>query len=232
MVAMLKGMGGKMGEAGGGRQFSLLDKEKLAKEAEAMGPGVTLIDAEPLATETGEGYRARFAFADINQLRLNQNPGERAPNEGGAAGGPPAGDKEEPLAFVFQGGDQPLLTIRPPRGEEPAGAASAAEPEAEAEDPADAQAAMMMMAQMFDGLRVAIYIEVEGEIVETNASYRDGSRVTLMEMDFSKLLADPARLRAFVEQEPDSLEEAKALMKDVPGVKVDPNQEIRIRFAG
>lgn len=231
MVAMMKSMAAGMG---GGAPAPLLDEAKLQESAAGMGSGVTLLDAEPITTETGEGYRARFAFADINQLRLDQNPGGRAPDAGDTTDGPAAADKEEPVTFLFQAGDEPLLVIRPPREE-----ATEQSPKAEdsgnapagLDDPG-AQMAMMMMSQFFDGLRVAVYVVPEGEIIETNATHREGSRITLMEMDFGKLLKDPDRFQAFVQQEPDSLEEAKSLMKDLPGVKIDLNPEVQIRFRG
>jgi len=241
LVAMMQNMGASMGATGETESgFSLLDRDELEKDAQAMGDGVTLISAEALSTDTGEGYLARFAFEDINALRLNQNPGDRAPSEGGQGDGPEVGSKNETLIFSFTPGDEPVLIIQPPV-EDTSGTADAKEttgkagPEAAdaastADEAAQAQA-MMMMQQMFDGLRVAIHLEVEGEIIETNATHRDGSRVTLMEMDFSKLLQDPERFQAFVKSDPDSLEGAKELMKDLPGAKVDLNDEIKIRFA-
>jgi len=228
LVAMLKGMATMGGEA----PPELLDEAKLQASAAAMGPGVSLLSAEPFATASGEGYRARFAFTDINQLRLDQNPAARAPDMGDEPDGPAAADKEEPLTFELAGGDQPLLIIRPPREEQSADAEKdeARQTTAESLDDPAAQMAMMMMSQFLDGLRVAVYVVVDGEIIETNATHHEGSRITLMEMDFGKLLQDPARFQAFARQEPESLEAAKALMKDLPGIKIDLNPEVQIRF--
>jgi len=240
LVSMMKSMGASLGASEEGESdFSLLDREELEQDAQAMGPGVTLVSAEAVSTDKGEGYLARFAFEDINTLRLNQNPGDRAPSEGGTGDGPEAGKKKEPVSFSFTPGDEPLLVIRPPAEEKASEGIDAkkmsdkagTEETGDAADEAAQAQAMMMMQQMFDGLRVAIHLEVEGEIVETNATYRDGSRVTLMEMDFSKLIQDPERFQAFVKSDPDSLEDSKELMKDLPGAKVDLNEEIVIRFA-
>lgn len=245
LVEMMKNMGNSLAaieekEPGAEPEpeFSLLDREELEEDAKAMGAGVTLVSAEPLSTDSGEGYLARFAFEDINKLRLNQNPGDRAPAEGDPADGPEAGKKKEPLSFQFTPGDEPVLVIRAPAGDT-SDAAGAGEGTDEADtDAADAEEgeegvaeAMAMMQQMLDGLRVAIHIEVEGEILETNATHREGSRVILMEMDFSKLLQDPERFQAFVKSDPEGMQDAKALMKDLPGAKVDLNEEIEIRFA-
>ena len=55
---------------------------------------------------------------------------------------------------------------------------------------------MMMMQQMFKDMKISLAVEVAGRIVETNAEYRDGSRVTLMEMDFNKVLAEPGEVQS------------------------------------
>ena len=89
---------------------------------------------------------------------------------------------------------------------------------------------MGMMSQMFKGMRIAIAIEVEGAIVETNATHRKGSRVTLMEMDFDKLLENQEKFKLFAESKPETFEETKALMKDLPGIKVEMNPEVQIKF--
>jgi hypothetical protein len=80
------------------------------------------------------------------------------------------------------------------------------------------------------GLRVKIAIVVDGEIIETNAEHRDGSTVTLMEMDFAGLLADEARFQKFATARPENMEAAKELMKGMPGVKVESADEVTIRF--
>ena len=92
-----------------------------------------------------------------------------------------------------------------------------------------------MMAQMmkvFEGMRIAFSVEVEGTILETNAMHREGSRVTLIDIDFGKLIEMPERFKKIGQAQPKTLEEAKLLMKDIPGIKVDFNDEIIITFKG
>jgi hypothetical protein len=40
----------------------------------------------------------------------------------------------------------------------------------------------------------------------------------------------PEKLMEFSQLEPDSVEDAKAFMKDIPGFKVDMNKELTIKF--
>ena len=83
-----------------------------------------------------------------------------------------------------------------------------------------------MMKKLFDGLKVAIDVDVLGTIVKTNSPYVQGSRVTLLEMDFSQLLANEQLLSQI--GEPGSIEEAKQMLKDVKGFKVNLDREVTI----
>jgi len=239
LASMLEGMGKSMGgQSGGGSPSALIDNKKLAKQAADMGPGVTLLGAQPLQTDKATGYVARFAFTDIRKISINSNPGDRAPSQDGAQGGtdsgPPEGEKNEPIRFSFTPGNEPVLVIRSPAQDNPEASGKGKGEDTPAktdENPADSQMAMAMMSQMFDGLRIAIAVQPETEILETNATYRDGSRVTVMEIDFGKLLADPARFKSFAASAPKGVAEAKELLKDMPGIKVDLNPEISIRMA-
>jgi hypothetical protein len=49
-------------------------------------------------------------------------------------------------------------------------------------------------------------------------------------MDFGKLLEKPELFLQLSESQLKSLEESKALMQQIPGIKVDLHDEIRIRF--
>ena len=85
-----------------------------------------------------------------------------------------------------------------------------------------------MMKKLFDGLKVAIDVDVLGTIVKTNSPYVQGSNVTLLEMDFSQLLANDQLLAQI--GEPGSIEEAKQMLKNVKGFKVNLDREVTIEF--
>lgn len=235
-VAMLGEMSAAMGDEGdaGSVEARLVDEAKLRERARSMGEGVALLAAEPISTEAGAGYRARFAFEDINALRIDQNPGDKAP--GASAGAVPGPEpKRELVTFDFRPGPTPELVIHAPRGggmDEGDGAGENT-PGAEPTDPdsPEGQMATQMMRKLFDGLRVALALEVEGRIVESNATHRTDSRVTLMDLDFGRLLRDAKRLESFAARQPESIAEAKDLMRAIPGMKLELEPEVRIRFA-
>jgi hypothetical protein len=210
--------------------FKLFDEAKLKQEAGAKGEGVTYVSGKAISTDTFEGYRAVFAFADINKLKLNQNPSDSVPSDPGVSS---SEKKEEYVTFHFTKGAPATLMVKLPE-EKPVKKDDAAKP-AETPEPsaAEQQEAEMMLAQMktmFKGMKIAMAIEVQGAVVQTNATHREGSRITLMELDFGKLLEMPEKLTQFSQLQPESLEDAKKFMKDLPGIKAEMNKEVTIKF--
>lgn len=226
MTAGFGDLGGEKKEAKPAKAFDLLDETKLKETAGKMGEGVTFVSAKKIETETGSGFVATYAFKDINKLQVDQNPGDAMPTPGGkkgAAGGP-GGGKTEPVTFKFTKGSPAELIVTMPSPDLKA-AAKKKEEAAGMED-----MAMQMMQQMFKDMKVSMAVEVAGTIKATNAEYTTGSRVTLMEMDFNKLLANPEKFKKMAKENPQSLQETKALIKGIDGVKVETAPEVKIKF--
>ena len=224
MGAMASKFGMKEKDGSLEKGFQFFDMDKLKKRAANMGKGVTLDSAEKLAIGDKEGYQVVYKFSNINNLKINQNPGDRVPS--GSAGGAGAQSKEkENIEFQFTKGRTAVLTIKMPSHEfkkKPKKKSPVQEQEL--------QQAMAMMSQFMKGMKVSVAVEVEGTIVDTNAALKEGSKITLMEMDFDKLLANQDVFKKFIGASPESLEEAKKMMKDIPGIKIEPNQEVTIKF--
>ncbi len=203
--------------------FEVMDEAKLKAAAEGMGEGVTFVSAKKIDNETGSGFTAVYAFTDISKVKLDQNPGESMPAPDGmkAMAGPK--QKTEPVTFKFTKGSPAELILKMPQPE--------LKKEPKKDQPAGAdEMAMGMMQQMMKDMKVKMSVEVAGKITETNAEYRDASRVTLMEMDFNKLLADPEKFKKLAKENPKTLQESKALMKGIDGIKVETAPEVKIKF--
>ena len=236
MVTQMKDMQAQFGAAAGAggnakdEPFNLLNESDLKKQAATMGEGVTFESAQKLSTQTGEGFKAIFAFKDINKLKLDQSPSSAAPKMGPMT---PQAGKQELVSFQMKPGKPAELTVTMPphkldadaKSEKDKGAKDAA-PNDEKPDPG----MLNMMKDMLKGMRMAIAVEVEGAIASTDASYRDGAKVTLMEIDFGKLTADPKVLESLATKKPASVEDAKQLLKSVPGIKVETNPKVSIKF--
>jgi len=228
MGAQLSALGAMQEEQSGqGGKSQLFDRTELEKRAHQMGPGVTLASVEPLTVGERQGYHAIFSFTDISKVRLNQNPGDHAPAGGGMQG---EGPVEELMTFEFHPGSPAELVIHSGMkgNAEGTSAQGGAMP---AGDDANAEMALGMMREMFKEMRIAIAVEVEGQIIDTNATHRDGSRITLTEMDFGKLLENPERFKKFAQANPQTLEESKKLLKGLEGFKIEFEPNVRVRFS-
>lgn len=218
MEQMMGALGPGQKKEGAGAVPDLYDEAKLKAAASKMGEGVTFVSAERIDGEQGKGFKAIYAFTDINKLKLDQNPGEALAGNGGPK---PHGDKKEPILFQFDKGSPAQLTLKMPAPD-----FKPKEPQPEGME----DMAMQMMKQMFKDMHISLAVEVEGTISETNAEYRDGSRVTLMDMDFNKVMADPEKFKALAKANPQSLQEAKTLIKGLDGVKIETAPEVKIQF--
>ena len=176
----------------GGKPLDIFDEAKLKQAASQMGAGVTFVSGQKLSSDAGEGFVATYAFTDINQLKLDQNPIEAMP---GPTGQPGPNQKKEPIVFHFTKGSPAELSITMPP------------PEFKPKPPQPAGAedmAMLVMQKMLKDLKITFALEVPGTIGETNAEYHEGSRVTFMEVDFNKVLDDPAKFKALATANPQS----------------------------
>jgi hypothetical protein len=69
-----------------------------------------------------------------------------------------------------------------------------------------------------------------GDIVTTNATYRTGKQITLIDMDFGKLINDMPLLKKINEAQPQSVEEIKTMVKGIEGLKLEFNNPVTIDF--
>jgi hypothetical protein len=220
-LAMLQTMAASA-EKGADAPPQVFGEEQARKAAAEMG--VRFVGGEPIKTAEMEGFRARFEFDDIRklQMKMNQDPTT-------AMGGAPGAPREPPFGFGFERhGSSSLLTItmpeqQPGTGPLPMGGipgmagGSAGDPQAN-------QQALAMMKTMMQGLFVDITLVVDGPIVKTNAAHVEGSRVTLLQLDFDKLLND-----ATAWQKLQSASDLKAL-ESMTGLKVVTDRIVTIQF--
>jgi hypothetical protein len=240
-TAALKGMMPGAEKQGGG---PVINREELERTAARMGKGVRLLSAEKATGDPGfEGTKAIFAFDDINQIQISQDPNIHPTAQSPRGGDPgmsgstsgrlstePTAD--DPVKFKFtRGATSSTLTInyidKPPSGSvqpNPAGGG----------DMPDLTNPMIMnmLKTMFQGFKINIGLEVIGNIVKTNAEYVSGPRITLLEMDIAELLSDEAKLKALQGKlGPDaSLSAVKPYLKDIKGIKIDgPSISVEFR---
>jgi len=192
-------------------------KKKREAAAAAFGPGVTFVSEET----TPDGLKSAFAFKDIRTIKVEICPGPGGEKEPGQA-------SEPPLTFRFaRQGAKSTLTVVQPQPPKP-------EPSAETPEGMPDMAAGMwtMMKGMLKGLKLKTVVEVGGAVTRTNSRYAQGPVVTLLEMDFDQIAADDANFKRFTKAGDDPATLDPKLLQGIKGVKVNPDPEVVIEFAG
>jgi hypothetical protein len=201
----------------------------LKGKAADLGPGVTFVSAEKIDTKTAAGVRVTYAFKDVNQLAVNPKPAAAMGTAGAGA------SSQDALKFRFNRmpNGNAVLTVVFARPNPEAAKEQAATPPPPA-SPEESSQQIAMMKQMFKGLHMGMAVEVEGKVVKTNSPYVEGSKVTLMDIDFDPLLSDEEGFKALgAKMETAMGDDRKTIeaLKGIKGLKIVTDPEISIEFA-
>ena len=214
-MAALKGMLA-MGGAQTKESASVLNEADFKRAGERMG--VRPVSLTPMKQGGFEGAKAIYAFDDITKIRLDQDPQMAGSSTGTFAS---ASTTRNPITFGLtrRSGSSVLTISVDERAAEAATARAQDAPSLETIDPA----MMQMIKTMFNGFRILVDLEVDGQIVKTNADYVDGSRITLLEVDMAGVFQDEAKLKALQSKvKPGvSIAELRPFLKDIQGVKIN-----------
>lgn len=196
---------------------SPFDEAAMEERAAALGEGVRVASFEPRE----DGYAVTFEVDDVRQLRYAT---PEALGEG--SGDTPDGID---LSFRFDEGDPSTLRVLVPKPEPDD---DKAEPAADAPEPDPQEQARMlaMMRSFFADARVTVAVEVEGEIEETNASYVDGSRVTVFDLPFVAVFDVMEANPEMMGSEPPEPEAMLDELRAVEGVRLEAPGTVRVRF--
>lgn len=219
------------------KKDQLAEQEKEARaKLSTMGEGVSLVSVTSIQRGDFEGYRALYQFRDINKLNLPSDP---TPGSKGAGSG-------KATTYRFTRGEHSVLVVtngsadtkdgKPGKTDSPA--AEESHPVAEEPRPAagessqaEQEAAMQMLKQMFGGMRISEKLIVEGTIIESNALFRSGSEITVVDVDFGQLLStNPEELMKLQSVPQDDKQKLLMTMSKIQGFKIDMNDELRVVF--
>jgi hypothetical protein len=210
----------QLAAASGGGDANPLSEQQARDAAPSLGQGVTFVSSVPIDSAEGVGREIVYAFSDVTTLKLDQSP---SPPGGPAAG--PDGAERRVVSFDLTrlANGNSRLTIRMPQLPAlPGGTAASPLP-----SPASPEQ-FAVVRQMLAGARVEMSIEPAGKLVHTSSPYVAGQRVTLLEMDVDALLAATSVTDRL--QHAHTPEEMKAILKSVPGLKVNLDPELTIEF--
>lgn len=217
--AMLEGMSA---QGGGEDPLAKMTDEKLTTAyAKKLGEGVEVEKAGKVEKNGKKGVEVVYKFKDINKVSFTMG-GSMV--EATKAMAPEGADvktpDQKPVTFKYADG---VLTLANPQNK------PAAKPEGAEKAPEIDPAQLEMAKGMFKDMRMSFKLEVADGIAETNATHVEGNNVTLMDIEFAKLVEDPAKLKKMMELNDEGPAAAAALFKDTPGVKVETKEEFTVK---
>ncbi|MFZ1730303.1 MAG: hypothetical protein WBQ23_14415 [Bacteroidota bacterium] len=211
------------------KPFELFSDEEIRGNGEKLGTNVRYVSHGMIDEDDVEGYSATYAFDDINTVKVNQNPGASMPDMPGTESTDETDDAL--VLFSFTPGSSAKLVIRPPKMKEgePDQADEVESPETDQQQE-EGEGGMEQMKDFFRDMRILVQVAVDGTITNTNASFVDGSVVTIMDVNFNSFLDDPELLKELQKIETKGPAAAKELFQSVPGIRVELEEEITVNF--
>jgi len=205
-------------------QFSIVEEDEIKANAKGYGESVEYVSHELISNENWEGYNVVYSFNDITKVKITPDPDSKI-----AIGdeGSEASSEEDYYFFRFTKGDISELTIDRPNIEL---TSETSEENATDESEQNEEDTGEEFLKMMSGMRISVGIEVEGKIVNTNASYVDGSNVTLVDFNFGEMMKNKEAFNEFKSKEPKNIEEMKEYLEKFPGMKLEVEKPVSIKF--
>jgi len=206
---------------GRGQTIDFVSEEQARKMAATLGPGVSYVSSEAINTPLGEGRNSKYAFADINTLRISSQPEV------------PGGISVKTQAFSTNSNTITCSFARDPNGNAilkinlPELNLQGALGNANTGDAGITQQLAMVRA-LLAGARILIGVEPAGQLVKTTSPFVDGTRVTLLDVNLDQVLANEALIAQV--QAAKTPEEIKTALTGVPGLRIALEREVTIEF--
>jgi len=194
---------------GRGQSVDPASEQQARDLVTSIGPGVTYVTSTPVTSPIGQGREATYAFTDVSQLRISTQPAA-PPGVSLRAQGLSTDAETITLSITHEANGNAVLHINVP------------EPnfvEALGKPGATGQIAM---------IKSLLAVEPAGPVVRTSSPYVEGQRVTLLEIDLDEALKDETLLPRL--QAAATTDAAKAVIKGVPGIKINLDREITVEF--
>lgn len=224
-VNMMKEFAQAFQDSASTEEFSFFKEDEIIADAKDYGEEVKYVSHELISDNNWEGFEVVYSFNDITKIKIQPDPGSKVGM--GDEEGESTADKEY-YFFKFKKGDVSELIIdRPPielnsESEENKDTANTSEQN-------DEEMGEEFL-KMMEGMKINIAVQVDGNIASTNASYVDGSNITLFQMDFSEMMKDKESFEEFKNKEPKNIEEMKEFLEKFPGMKIEIEKPISVKF--
>lgn len=201
-----------------GEEPRIMSDAELIARGSQLGEGVRFVSSEKLEQPGFQGVKAVYEFDDIRKIRMQMSPSDD-----------PAQTASEPITFAFTPAKDGVAHLSIHIPSDPTKTDSAAPSDSSAKPTPEE---IEQMSAIFGGLRISAKLVTDGEIVNTNSPYKEGSTVTLLEMDFDQLLSDIDKLTEVVSLgQPKDLADLTERLRGIPGIKINPTDTVTVDFS-
>ncbi len=199
--------------------------ELARKNVDAFGEGVRLVSVTPVKSKTLAGSKAIYGFDDINKITVSKDPLGRTAS--GFLRG--SGNDEDRITFSFKKDPSPQLVVTMYPKEWLAFEDKDAGKRHDTDDDKFDRLEPDTKELMRSG-KLSVILELMGNIEKTNATYRSGSHVTLIDVSFATFVDDEGLTKKFMKNPPRSIKEYKEAIRGVEGFKLELNNPLVIDF--
>lgn len=235
-TSMMRSFSEGFGDEEEKEEFSLFDKIKLTEAADEFGEGVEFVSGKEVDDKEWEGYKAVYSFDDVSKIRISADQEDKV--DTGMSASPDEDEnveEEEFYYFSFKKGKTPQLVINRSDFENEETKDSEMEEEAMEGENGDLDGGGMdmmtsEMAGMFKGMRFSMKLEVNGKVRKTNATYRDKSTITLLDMDFAEMMKNEDAFSKLTSKKPESTAELQAFAEKFDGFMIELEQPVTVDF--
>jgi hypothetical protein len=224
MRGMISGIARDLGNQPEAKSNDPFSEEQARQKAAKLGQGVVFLSSEKIKTSEMEGIKATYTFSDITKVKISEKPA--TPEMGVSDATATTSDPEIQFRFAKQGANSVLTIVVPQKDIASAASKSREITETQGEPPAEQIA---MFTKLLKGLRITRELEVDGTVVNSNATYTSGSRITLVDVEFDELVAGGFKVSEL--SKITSLEDARKALQTTKGIKLELSPEVRIEFA-
>ena len=221
VVKMLHEFAGTFGDSTEANSFKIFDGNELKQKASGYGTGVEYVSGEEIIKDDQQGFRVVYSFKDLNNISLSPDPENQISLGEDVEKTEPDSDQ---FRFKFIPGDTPKVIISAKINEPKPGSGEMESQDSEI-TPEDST-----FLEMMKGMKINMNVIFNGEIVSTNSSYKGKNKITLLGIDFGKIISNPEAFKKLNQKNPENFVEFKEIVKDIPGIKLETNYPVSVTF--
>lgn len=234
LVQMMESFGAIDGvESSESQSKQLWNDSTISADAEKIGPGVSVKKVDTLTLGGYKGYVALFDVKDVTKISLDKKRGAEKLASPGPDSEANGSSVDDDLAITFSYDKKGTLIINNPMGRD----YSNPTPDVSApQSPEELRQSLDMMSGFMRGLRMRMRIAVNGTISQCDATTLNNGTITMIEVDFDKLLdaweENPALMESFESLKDGDMQEIQKVMSQFPpgALVVELQPKITVRF--